>query len=221
MKKYIFFFITILCGISCSSDGENTSIIRGHLIEGSSRTPLVNVKVTLYDNTQIYAIVFSDKNGDFSMATPSLIADYQYGLSFEWSEIYPAKEITITNIPKTFDLHEFIVYDKSNPYNYSVWGGYMIHKTLPGKYTFSEATAACKVLRDGYDDWSLPGADFLDLLGDDMELATQITESGWYWSSWIYFSETYVGVNVWNNATAYTNDPNEKLKVLPVRLINK
>lgn len=221
MKKYLIIFLTVLCSISCDSDAEDTSIIKGHLIEGSSRVPLVNVKVTLYDNTQIYAIVFSDKNGEFSMATPSMIADYQYNLSFEWSEVYPAKIIIITNIPKIFDLHEFIVYDKSNPYDYKVRGGYMIHKTLPGEYTFSEAKAACKALRDGYDDWSLPEADFLDLLGDDLELATQITESGWYWSSWILFGDTYMGVNVWNNDAAYTKDPNEKLKVLPVRLINK
>ena len=87
------------------------------------------------------------------------------------------------------------------------------------KYTFEEAKAACKALRDGYDDWMLPEADYLDLLADKDELTRQITEIGWYWSSWIFFGDTYVAVDVWNNESAYTKNPYLRLKVLPVRII--
>ena len=220
MKKYILICTILLCFAGCTDKKDVASTIKGHLIEGSTGQSLSNVKVTLYDDAKIYSIVFSDENGMFTMATPVLSKNYYYSLSFYWSDEHPAKVISIYNIPEVFDLHDFIVYNKSNPYDYKIWGGYMIHKTLPGEYTFQEAKAACKALRDGYDDWRLPEADYLDLLADDEELARQITESGWYWSSWIFFGDTYMGVNVWNNAAAYTKDPNEKLKVLPVR-VNK
>lgn len=212
------FCCLVICCIGCN-DKEVESAIRGHLIEGTTGESLSNVKVTLYDDAKIYAIVISDENGMFSMATPPLKKDYYYSLSFYWSTEYPAKVVTINNIPKVFDLHDFIVYDKSNPYDYKIWEGYMIHNTLPGEYTFFEAKEACNALRDGYDDWTLPEADYLDVLADNEELAKQITELGWYWSSWIFGGDTYMGVNVWNNATTYTMDPYEKLKVLPVRLI--
>lgn len=217
MRKLIIITVIILCCLSCADNKEVSSTIKGHLIEGTTGESLSNVKVTLFDDAKIYAIVFSDENGMFSMATPPLKKGYFYSLSFYWSSVYPAKELTVNNIPAVFDLHDFIVYDKTNPYDYKIWGGYMIHTTLPGEYTFFEAKEACKALRDGYDDWMLPEADYLDVLADNEELARQITESGWYWSSWIYFGDTYMGVNVWNNSAAYTKDPSEKLKVLPIR----
>lgn len=219
LKKFVLIGISLLCLVGCSGDKEVVSTIKGHLIEGSTGQSLSNVKVTLYDDVKIYAIVFSDESGMFSMTTPPLMKNFYYKLSFYWDSQYPAKEISLYNVPATYDLHDFVVYDKSNPYDYKVWGEYMIHKTLPGEYTYFEAKEACKALRDGYDDWTLPEADYLDLLADDEELAKQLTESGWYWSSWVFFGNTYMGVNVWNNAAAYTQDPYEKLKVLPVRYV--
>lgn len=221
MKKYIVIFCVVICCIGCKEKNEVESIINGHLIEGSSGESLSNVKVTLYDDTKVYAIVFSDANGKFSMATPSLKKNYYYSLSFCWNTDYPAKIISLYNIPEIFNLNDFIVYDKLNPYDYKVWRGCMIHETLPGEYTFAEAKAACETLKDGYDDWTLPEADFLDLLADDEELTKQITEPGWYWSSWVSFTGTHTAINVWINEGAYTSNPNEKLKVLPVRYIKE
>lgn len=223
MRKYILMCTILLCFAGCTDKKEVASTIKGHLVEGSTGQSLSNVKVTLYDDAKIYSIVFSDENGMFTMATPPLAKNYYYSLSFYWSEEYPAKVISVYNIPEVFDLHDFIVYDKSNPYDYKVYDyegiSYMIHKTLPGLYTFSQAKAACKALRDGYDDWMLPDADLLDVIADDESLARQIAEEGWYWSSWVIQGQYYIGINVWTNAEASTTNPSEKLKVLPVRII--
>lgn len=210
-----------ICCVGCTDNKEIEAKIKGHLIEETTGESLSNVRVTLYDDVKIYAITFSDLDGMFTMTTPPLKKDFNYNLSFCWSTDYPAKVIKINNISEVIDFHDFIVYNRSNPYDYKIWRGYMIHPTLPGTYTFYEAKEACKALRDGYNDWILPEADYLDLLADDEDLVKQITESGWYWSSWIYFGNTYIEVNVWNNVAAYTKDPNERLKVLPVRLIEK
>ncbi len=217
MKKIFWLLVVILCFVSCKDDKETVSIIKGHLIEGSTGQSLSNVKVTLYDDVKIYAIVFSDESGMFTMTTPPLLKNYYYKLSFYWDSEYPSKELSLYNVPELYDLHDFVVYDKTNPYDYKIWEGYMIHKTLPGEYTFNQAKAACKSLRDGYDDWTLPEADYLDLLADNEELAKQIAESGWYWSSWVIQGQYYIGINIWTNAEASTTNPNEKLKVLPVR----
>lgn len=219
MRRFFWIYTILLCFMGCKEKKEVVSTIKGHLIERATGLSLSNVKVTLYDDAKIYGVVFSDENGMFTMATPPLAKNYYYSLSFYWSEEYPAKVISICNIPEIFDLHDFVVYDKFNPYDYKIWDGCMIHKTLPGEYTFEEAKAACKALRDGYDDWMLPEADYLDLLADEDELTRQITEIGWYWSSWIFFGDTYMAVDVWNNESAYTKDPYLRLKVLPVRII--
>jgi hypothetical protein len=113
-----------------------------------------------------------------------------------------------------------VVFDKENPYNYKIYDGYMIHKTLPGLYTYDEAQKACKSLREGYNDWTLPDADYLDLMADKEGLVMYYAEEGWYWSSWILQGSYYTVVNLWKNEAAYTTDPNAKLKVLPVRKIN-
>lgn len=222
MKRFWFFAAIALCLAGCAKK-ETASTIKGHLIEGSTGKSLANVKVTLFDDAKVYAVVFSDESGMFSMATPSLMENYYYKLSFYWDAEIPAKVITLFNVPETYDLGDFIVYDETNPYNYIIYGGYMIHQTLDGLYTFSEANEACKALRDGYDDWCLPETDYLDLLADDEELAQQVAESGWYWTSWIFNgfnANYYYGVNIWANETNTTTDSNEKLKVLPVRKIS-
>ena len=215
--------ISVLCLIGCTKNTEVASTIKGHLIEGSTGNPLSNVKVTLYDDSKIYSIVFSDESGAFSLATPPLKVNKYYKLSFYIDDEHPAKVITLISIPEIYDLGDFVVYDKTNPYNYKVYRGYMIHKTLDGLYTFNEAKAACQSLRDGYDDWVLPEGDYLDILADEEDLAKQIAESGWYWSSWIfngYNVNYYTVVDVLSNESCYVTNPNERLKVLPVREIH-
>lgn len=215
--------ILAFCFAGCAKNKETASIIKGHLIEGSTGESLVNVKVTLFDEAKVYSIVFSDDMGMFSMATPPLIENYIYKLSFYWDNEYPAKVITVSDLPEVYDLGDFVVFDQSNPYDYKTYQGYMIHNTLDGLYTFSEAKEACRSLRDGYDDWVLPETDFLDILADEEDLAKEIAEDGWYWCSWIfngYNVNYYYGVNILNNDIGTTTDPNEKLKVLPVRKIN-
>lgn len=223
MRKYLFICFALLCLVSCNDEGakESASTIKGHLIEGHSGRSLSDVKVSLFDDVKVYAIAFSDENGMFTMSTPPLLQNYYYKLSFYWDSEYPAKEISLYNIPEVFDLHDFVVYDETNPYDYKIFDGYMIHKTLPGTYTFSGAKAACRALRDGYDDWTLPEADYLDILADNEELAKQIAEPGWYWSSWVIQSQYYIGINILENEEGSTTDPSEKLKVLPVRRIDK
>ena len=214
--------VLFLCLVGCAKNKKYGSIVKGHLIEGSTGVSLANVRVTLYDDAKIYAVVFSDESGVFSLTTSPLKENYYYKLSFYWDDEYPAKVITLMNVPKVYDLGNFVVYDQTNPYNYIVYGGYMIHKTLDGLYTFNEAKAACRALRDGYDDWRLPETDYLDLLADDEDLAKVIADPGWYWTSWIsngYNVNYYHGVNILSNACATTTDPNERLKVLPVRKI--
>ena len=223
MRKYLLLITFVLCLIGCTKNTEVASTIKGHLIEGSTGESLSNVKVTLYDDSKIYSIVFSNESGFFSMATPPLSVNHFYKLSFYWDNEHPAKIITLISIPKIYDLGDFVVYDKTNPYDYKVYGGYMIHKTLDGLYTFSEAKTACLSLRDGYDDWELPEADYLDILADEEELAKEIAESGWYWSSWITNGNNvnyYYGINILLNELRYITNPNEKLKVLPVRRIH-
>lgn len=215
--------VLVFCLARCAQNKNNGSIIQGHLIEGSTGNSLANVKVTLFDDAKVYAVVFSDESGVFSMSTPPLLENYYYKLSFYWDNEYPAKVITLMNVPDVFDLGDYIVYDQTNPYDYKIYGGYMIHKTLNGLYTFNEAKAVCQSLRDGYDDWELPETDYLDRLADDENLAKEIAEEGWYWTSWITNGNNvdyYYGVNILTNACAATTDPNERLKVLPVRRIN-
>ena len=209
--------------MGCFEINEVESTITGHLIEGSTCESVPNVRVTLYDDSKIYAVVFSDENGMFSMATPALTKDYKYSLSFQWSSIYPSKIITIENIPVNYDLHDFVVYDQSNPYQYEIFEEYMIHKTLPGEYTFFEAKQACESLIDGYDDWMLPEADYLDrLAAERQDIVNKVADGGWYWSSWILGVGDlyYLWINLSNGEEAYTSVPYEKVKVLPVRLIN-
>lgn len=221
MRKYLFFITLVLCIAGCKK--QETTTIKGHLIEGSTGKSLANVKVTLFDDAKVYAVVFSDASGMFSMATPPLMENYYYKLSFHWDDEIPAKVISLFNVPETYDLGDFVVYDETNPYNYLIYDGYMIHQTLDGLYTFNEAKEACKALRDGYDDWCLPETDYLDLLADDEDLAQQVAESGWYWTSWVfnYGDNTYYyhGINILINESGITTDPNEKMKVLPVRKI--
>lgn len=222
MRSYLYCVVLILCLLGCAKDKETTSTIKGHLIESSTGASLANVKVTLFDDAKVYAIVFSDELGMFSMATPVLMENYYYQLSFCWDNEHPAKIIKLINIPEVYDLGDFIVYDMTNPYNYPIYDGHMIHKTLDGLYTYNEAKEACRSLSDGYDDWFLPETDYLDLLADEEELAKEVAESGWYWTSWItngYSINYYWGANILTNAIASTSDPNEKLKVLPVRKI--
>ncbi len=223
-KKHLLLLVSSIFLVSCShnsNDNEMGSIIKGRLIEGTTKQPISNVKVSLYDDMKIYGIAFSEEDGTFSLPVMSLSKNRYYSLSFHWSDEYPAKVIKIFNISEVFDLADFVVYDKDNPYGYEVLMGYMIHKTLPGEYTFEEAKAACKALKDGYSDWELPEGDYLNSIAHDKELARRVAEFGWYWSSWIYFGETYLGVHIWDNMSAYTKNPNERLKVLPVRLIEK
>lgn len=218
MKKYLFFLAVSICLLGCTKN--NVSTIRGHLIEGSTGESLANVKVTLYDDAKVYATVFSDNSGMFSMSTPALLENYYYKLSFHWDNEHPAKVISVINIPDVYDLNDFVVYDKTNPYDYIIFRGYMIHKTLERLYTYNEAKSACQSLRDGYDDWELPATDFLDILADENNSAKEIAEEGWYWGSWItngYNANYYYGVNVYMNEVTYITDPDEKLKVLPVR----
>lgn len=222
MKWYCAMLAIALWLAGCTKNEETATTIKGHLIEGSTGVSLANVKVTLFDDAKVYAIAFSDELGMFSMSTPPLRENYYYKLSFYWDNEHPAKVITLINAPEIYNLGDFVVYDQTNPYNYKIYGGYMIHKTLDGLYTFREAKAACQSLRDGYDDWELPEADYLDILADVEDLAKEIAESGWYWSSWItngYNVNYYYGVNILTNACATTTDPNERLKVLPVRRI--
>lgn len=209
--------------MGCTKNKETASTIKGHLIEGSTGESLSNVKVTLFDDAKVYAIVFSDELGMFSMATPGLMENYYYQLSFYWDNEHPAKIIKVINLPEVYDLGDFIVYDNTNPYNYPIYGGHMIHKTLDGLYTYNEAKVACLSLRDGYDDWFLPETDYLDLLADEEDLAKEVSETGWYWTSWItngYNTNYYYGVNILTNSVATTSDPNEKLKVLPIRKLS-
>lgn len=222
MKRFIFLMIFALCFTGCTKNKETASTIKGHLIEGTTGESLSNVKVTLFDDAKIYAVVFSDEAGLFSMATPPLSENYYYRLSFYWDSEHPAKIIKVINLPPIYDLGDFIVYDKTNPYDYMIYGGYMIHKTLDGLYTFDEARSACRSLRDGYDDWVLPETDYLDLFAEEEDLAKQIAEPGWYWTSWItngFNVNYYYGVNILLNESATTTNPYEKLKVLPVRKI--
>lgn len=224
MKKYLFITVIVLCLVGCTKKQEGVSTIKGHLIEGSTGRSLANVKVTLFDDAKVYATVFSDEAGLFSMSTFSLLENFYYKLSFYWDNEHPAKVITVINVPEVYDLGNFVVYDQTNPYDYRIYNGYMIHKTLDGLYTFDEANEACRFLRDGYDDWVLPETDFLDILADDEDLAREIAEEGWYWGSWItngYNGNYYYGVNIWANDSGTTTNPNEKLKVLPVRKHNK
>lgn len=212
----------MLCFVGCTKNKETISTIKGHLIEGSTGRSLANVKVTLFDDAKVYAVVFSDESGLFSMTTPALMENFYYKLSFHWDNEHPAKVITVVNAPEIYDLGDFVVYDQSNPYNYKIYQGYMIHKTLDGLYTFYEAKEACRSLRDGYDDWRLPEGDFLDMLADNENLAEEIAEEGWYWTSWIFNGinvNYYNGVNILMNECGTTTDPNETLKVLPVRKI--
>ena len=226
MRKFLLLFF-IPCIMGCGKNNDLTSHIKGHLIEETTKESLYNVKVTLFDDSKIYAIVFSDDNGMFSMSTPVMQENHDYYLSFFWSSEYPAKTITLSNIPKILDLNDFVVYNTTNPYGYAKYsyGGstYMIHKTLNGLYTFYDAKNACKILRDGYDDWIVPPADLMDVIADDDVLAKEIAEEGWYWSSWTYNGgnsiDYYYGINIWDNAEGSTTNPNEKLKVLPVRII--
>lgn len=214
--------VLALCLFGCKKNETTVSTIKGHLIEGSTGESLSDVKVTLYDESKVYAIVFSNESGMFSMATPELIKNHKYKLSFYWDNEFPAKVMTVSNIPEIYDLGDFVVYDKTNPYNFNIFGGYMIHKTLDGLYTFNEAKEACRSLIDGYDDWELPETDYLDLLADEDDLAKEIAEPGWYWTSWIsngYNVNYYFGVNILTNDSGTTTDPNERLKVLPVRKI--
>lgn len=213
----------IVCLFGCTPDKECSTSIKGHLVEGTTRMSLPNVKVTLFDDSKIYAVVFSNDSGMFSMATPHLAANHNYTLSFHWDDRYPSKEITVVDIPEIYDLGDFVVYDSANPYNYTIFDGYMIHKTLNGLYTFDEAKNACKNLRDGYDDWILPEADYLDLLADEKDLAIGVAETGWYWTSWItngYNTNYYYGLNIMTDELNIITDQNEKMKVLPVRKIN-
>lgn len=223
MRKYLLFTVIILCLAGCTKKQEGVSTIKGHLIEGSTGRSLANVKVTLFDDAKVYATVFSDESGLFSMTTPTLMENYYYKLSFYWDNEHPAKVITVINAPEVYDLGDFVVYDQSNPYDYTIFEGYMIHKTLDGLYTFSGAKEACRSLRDGYDDWVLPETDFLDILADEEDLAKEVAEAGWYWGSWItngYNVNYYYGVNVLTNDVCYITNPNEELKVLPVRKIH-
>lgn len=224
MKKYLFITVIVLCLVGCTKKQEGISTIKGHLIEGSTGRSLANVKVTLFDDAKVYATVFSDESGLFSMTTPSLMENYYYKLSFYWDNELPAKIITLINVPEVYDLGNFVVYDQSNPYDYKIFEGYMIHKTLDGLYTFSGAKDACRSLRDGYDDWRLPETDFLDILADEEDLAKEVAEEGWYWTSWVnnYGDNVYYyhGINVLMNESGMTTDPNEEHKVLPVRKIH-
>lgn len=216
--------VLAVCFTGCTKSKETASTIKGHLIEGSTGQSLANVKVTLFDDAKVYAMVFSDEAGMFSMATPPLSENYYYKLSFYWDNEHPAKVITLINVPEVYDLGDFIVYDRTNPYDYIIFGEYMIHKTLEGLYTYNQAKVECQSLQDGYDDWELPEADFLDLLADEENLAKQVAEPGWYWSSWItngYNTNYYYPVDILNNEPGVTTDPNQKLKVLPVRKIKK
>ena len=221
MKRFLIVSTIVLCLVGCTKHDELPSTtIKGHLIEGSTGVSLSNVKVTLFDDAKVYAMVFSDESGRFTMPTPPLMKNYYYRLSFYWNSEHPTKVITLLNLPEVYDLGDFVVYDQTNPYGYLIFGEYMIHKTLEGLYTFDEATAACRSLRDGYDDWELPEGDFLDLLADEDELASQVAEPGWYWSSWItngYNVNYYHAINILLDELWYVTNPNEKLKVLPVR----
>lgn len=222
MKRYCVILVLVLYFAGCTNNDEKVTTIKGHLIEGATRKSLANVKVTLFDDAKVYAVVFSDQFGAFSMSTPPLRRNYYYKLSFYWDNEHPAKVITLINLPERYDLGDFVVYDQTNPYGYIIFGGYMIHKTLEGMYSFSEAKAACQSLLDGYDDWELPEADYLDILADEEVLAKKIAESGWYWSSWItngYNVNYYYGINILSDELRYITNPNEKLKVLPVRRI--
>lgn len=225
MRKLLF-FIVVLCFVGCVKSNDVAPTIKGHLIEGSSKKSLSNVKVTLFDDIKIYAIVFSDNDGMFSMATPTLEDNHYYKLSFFWSDAYPAKIITIYNAPVVLELNDVIVYDETNPYGYELYTfegtSYMIHATLPGLFTFNEAKNSCSSLRDGYDDWMLPPADLMDVIADDESFAKRIAEDGWYWSSWITNGNNvdyYTCVNIINNDAGYSTNPNERLKVLPVRIV--
>ena len=223
MRKYLLFTVIILCLAGCTIKQEGVTTIKGHLIESSTGMSLANVKVTLFDDAKVYAIVFSDETGMFLMSIPALMENYYYKLSFYWDNEHPAKVVTVINIPEIYDLGDFAVYDQTNPYDYRIYQGYMIHKTLDGLYSFDEAKDASRSLRDGYDDWKLPEPDFLDVLADEENLAKEIAEEGWYWGSWIsngYNSNYYYGVNVWLNECCYITNPTEKLKVLPVREIH-
>lgn len=224
MRNILCSITLVLYLLGCVEKEETISTIKGHLIEGSEGLSLANVRVTLYDDAKVYAIVFSDESGVFSMSS-SLMKNFYYKLSFHWDNEYPSKVITLINIPETYDMGDIIVYDKTNPYDYKVYTyegvTYMIHKTLSGLYTFDEAKYMCKSLGGGYEDWMLPPADLMDVIADDEAIANQIAEEGWYWSSWFFNANScdyYTEVNILKNETAYTRDPSEKLKVLPVRI---
>ena len=145
MKKYLCIAVLVLCLVGCTKQQDGISTIKGHLIEGSTGRSLANVKVTLFDDAKVYATVFSDESGLFSMSTPSLQENYYYRLSFYWDNEHPAKEIMVINVPEVYDLGDFVVYDQTNPYDYKIYDGYMIHKTLEGLYTFDEAKEACDI----------------------------------------------------------------------------
>ena len=232
MRKILFVFF-IMCIVGCQKKIEDPPIsimIKGHLIEESSRKSLSNVKVTLYDDSKIYASAFSNDEGLFSLTTPPLEKNRNYCLSFYWSQEYPSKNITICNPSENLDLKDFIVYNVKNPKAYKVFvyygNTYMIHNSLPGTYTYEEAKKACANLRDEYSDWVLPPADLLDLIADEDLLAKQVAEEGWYWSSWLDFDqrrERYycVTVNILENELGNAATTSKNLKVLPVRLIKK
>lgn len=222
MRKYLLFTVIIICLAGCTKKQEGVSTIKGHLIEASTGSSLANVKVTLFDDAKVYAIVFSDESGMFSMSTPALMENFYYKLSFYWDNEHPAKVVKVINIPEIYDLGDFAVYDQTNPYDYKIYAGYMIHKTLNGLYTYDEAKEACRSLRDGYDDWMLPAPDYLEGLADHQDLAMEVAEEGWYWGSWIsngYNVNYYYGVNILLNDCCYITNPDKKIKVLPIRKI--
>lgn len=216
----ILFFVTLVFGVCCKKSSYVQ--FKGSLIEETTSSPVVGCIVQFSDEKQMYGYAISDENGAFDFIVEPPSKKQSYKLTMIWNENYPAKEIPIDPPLKREYLYDhFVVYDRTNPYSLPTVGGYLIHPTLPGLYTWEQAKEVCYNLTDyGYDDWYLPYLTEVQMLENCPNLFTAcgIVDAP-YWTSAIS-SGGYIYYTNFYNANEYggvTLNGNLQMHVIPFR----